>query len=62
MNNDLISSTVKRLSGETPETSIRHRGQELDILKSSVQSILRKNVYLHVYKVQLTQELKPMEQ
>ena len=35
--------------------SIQHRGQELDISKSSLQYILMKDLHLHAYKVQLTQ-------
>ena len=39
-------------------TSIRHHGQELGISKSSLPSILKKNLHLHAYKIQLFQELK----
>lgn len=43
---------------ENPETSIRHRSQELNIYSSSLQRILTKDLHLHPYKVQLSQELK----
>ncbi|KZC14885.1 hypothetical protein WN55_07749, partial [Dufourea novaeangliae] len=42
----------------------KHRscsGQELDISRSSLQRILTKDLHLHAYKVQLTQELKPTD-
>ena len=44
---------------ESPGTSIRRRGKELQISRSSLQRILTADLRLHAYKVQLTQELKP---
>ncbi|EFN75553.1 hypothetical protein EAI_06663, partial [Harpegnathos saltator] len=46
---------------ESPSTSIRHRAQQLDISRCSVQRILTKDLYLHAYKIQLTQELQPAD-
>ncbi|EFN81054.1 hypothetical protein EAI_05801, partial [Harpegnathos saltator] len=46
---------------ESPGISIRHRGQKLDISRSSVQRILTKDLHLHTYKVQLTHALKPTD-
>ena len=40
--------------GENPGTSIRRRGQELHISRSSLQQ-LTKDRCLHAYKMQLTQ-------
>ena len=52
---------VRESVTENPRTSIRHRGQELNISRSSLQRILRKDLHLHAYKVQLSQELKPTD-
>lgn len=46
---------------ETPGTSIQHRSQELNISRTSLQGILTKDLYLHAYKIQLCQELKPLD-
>jgi hypothetical protein len=46
---------------ESPDTSIRHRSQELDIPRSTMQRILTKDLHLHTYEIQLTQELKPTD-
>jgi hypothetical protein len=45
---------------ESPGTSLRHHSQ-LDILRSTMQRILMKDLHLHVYKIQLMQELKPTD-
>lgn len=50
---------VRQSVAEAPKTSIRHRSQQLDISRSSLQRILTKDLHLHAYKDQLTQELKP---
>lgn len=42
-----------------PSTSIRHRGQELNLHRSTLQRILTKDLHLHAYKIQLTQQLQP---
>lgn len=46
---------------EHPNTSIRHRAQELNIHRSTLQGILKKDLHLYAYKIQLTQELKPAD-
>lgn len=50
---------VRASVGDNPGTSIRRRGQELQISRSSLQRILTKDLCLHAYKIQLTQLLKP---
>lgn len=52
---------VRASVGDNPWTSIRRRGQELQISRSSLQRILTKDLCLHAYKIQLTQLLKPNE-
>ncbi|OAD53117.1 hypothetical protein WN48_10746 [Eufriesea mexicana] len=49
---------VRESAAKNPRISIRHRSQELDISKSSLQRILMKDLHLPIYKVELTQELK----
>ena len=44
---------------EDPNQSIRHRAQELDMCPSTLWKILRKDLGLRAYKIQLVQELKP---
>ena len=44
---------------ESPSIPIRHRAQQLNISRCSVQRILTKDLHLHAYKIQLTQELHP---
>jgi len=46
---------------ESPGTSIRHCSQQLDISRSTIQQNLMKDLHLHAYKIQLTQELKPTD-
>jgi hypothetical protein len=46
---------------ESPGPSIRHRSQQSDIPRSTMQRILTKDLHLHVYKIQLTKELKPID-
>ena len=50
-------AAVSENVAESPGTSIRHRSQHLDIPRSIMQRILTKDLHLHVYKIQLTQEL-----
>ena len=46
---------------EIPGTSIRHRSQELNISRTSLQRILRKDLHLQAYKIQLCQEFQPLD-
>ena len=50
---------VRQSVAENPNTSIRHRAQELSISATTLHRILTKDLSLHAYKIQLTQELKP---
>ncbi|GFX97536.1 DUF4817 domain-containing protein [Trichonephila clavipes] len=50
---------VERSIEEDPNESIRHRAQELDLCPSILWKILRKDLGLRAYKIQLVQELKP---
>ncbi|GFT11721.1 DUF4817 domain-containing protein [Trichonephila clavipes] len=52
-------ATVERSIQEDPNESIRHRAQELDLCPSTLWKILRKDLGLRAYKIQLVQELKP---
>ena len=55
-------AAVSKSVAESPVTSIRYRSQQLDIPRSAMQRILTKDLHLHAYKIQLTQELKPTSQ
>ncbi|GFW48707.1 uncharacterized protein TNCV_4242881 [Trichonephila clavipes] len=52
-------ATVKRSIEEDLNESIRHRAQELDLCPSTLWKILRKDLGLRAYKIQLVQELQP---
>jgi hypothetical protein len=39
---------------ESPRTSIRHRSQQLDIPRSTIQRIVTKDLHMHDHKIQLT--------
>ncbi|CAK1579985.1 unnamed protein product [Parnassius mnemosyne] len=54
-------AAVNESVAENPKTSIRHRSQQLQISRSTTQRILTKDLHLHAYKIQLTQELKPAD-
>ena len=49
-------ATVERSIAEDPNESIRHRAQELDLCPSTVWKILRKDLGMRAYKIQLVQE------
>ncbi|GFV23371.1 sodium-dependent serotonin transporter [Trichonephila clavipes] len=53
------NATVERSIEEDPNESLRHRAQELDLCPSTLWKILRKDLGLRAYKIQLVQELKP---
>ncbi|KAM8702697.1 hypothetical protein ACLKA7_000827 [Drosophila subpalustris] len=46
---------------EQPSTSTRHRSQQLDISRTSLIRILHKDLAMKPYKVQLVQQLKPID-
>ncbi|GFY11467.1 DUF4817 domain-containing protein [Trichonephila clavipes] len=52
-------ATAERSIEEDPNESIHHRAQELDMGPSTLWKILRKDLGLRAYKIQLVQELKP---
>ncbi|GFW48757.1 DUF4817 domain-containing protein [Trichonephila clavipes] len=49
-------ATVERSIEEDPNESIRHRAQELDLCPSILWKILRKDLGLRAYKIQLVDE------
>jgi len=57
---DNIAAVSESVAG-SPGTSLHHRSQQLDILRSTIQRIITKNLHLHAYKIQLTQGLKPAD-
>ncbi|XP_033222677.1 uncharacterized protein LOC117176532 [Belonocnema kinseyi] len=46
---------------EQPSTSTRHRSQQLAISRTSLMRILRKDLAMKPYKVQLVHQLKPID-
>jgi hypothetical protein len=54
-------AAVSESFAASPGTSLRHLSQQLDIPRSIMQRILTKDLQLHAYKIQLTQELKPTD-
>lgn len=44
---------------ENPDTSIRRRAHKSNISATTLHRILTKDLPLHTYKIQLTQQLKP---
>jgi len=46
---------------EEPYTSTRRRAQQLHLSRSSLMNTMHKDLHLHAYKAQLTQELKPLD-
>ena len=51
-------AAVRESVRENLRQSISHRSQELDLFAISTWRILRRDLSLHLYKIQLTQELK----
>jgi len=54
-------AAVSESVADSPGTSIRHRSKQIDIPRSTMQRILTKDLHLHDYKIQLTQELQPTD-
>lgn len=54
---DLVRDNVTA----SPRKSVRRRAQQLNLSPSSLHAILTKDLKLHAYKIQLTQELKPAD-
>ena len=55
-----IAAVAESVS-EAPSTSIHHRSQQFNISDTSLRRILRKDLGMTPYKVQLVQELKLMD-
>jgi hypothetical protein len=52
---------VQQSVNEAPETSCRRRSAQLEMSRTSLRRILKKDLQLYPYKVQLVQELKPAD-
>jgi hypothetical protein len=52
---------VNESVAESAGTSLRHRSEQLVVPRSTMQGIVTKELHLHAYKIQLTQELKPTD-
>ena len=52
-------AAVQRSVADDPNVSIRHRAQQVNLCPSTLWKILRKDLGLRAYKIQLVQELKP---
>ncbi|CAH2090217.1 unnamed protein product [Euphydryas editha] len=50
--------SVRQSTSENPTLSVRKRSQKLNIKKSSLHSILKRDLHLKAYKIQLVQQLK----
>ncbi|GFU39891.1 DUF4817 domain-containing protein [Trichonephila clavipes] len=55
---EVAIATVERSIEEDPNVSIRHRSQELYPYPSTLWKILRKDLGLRAYKIQLVQEIE----
>jgi len=55
------AAAVNESVAESIATSLRHRSQQLEIPRSAMRRILTKDLHMHAYKFQLTQELKPTD-
>lgn len=51
-------AAVREDVAENPNTSIRHRAQQLHLSTATLHRILTKDLSLHAYKIQLVQEIK----
>ena len=54
-------ATVAESVTENPSTSTRRRSQELNIPRTTLRPILQKDLAMKPYKVQLVQQLKPLD-
>lgn len=50
---------VKEDVAENPRISIRHRCQQLNLSRTTIWRILRKDIQFYLYKIQLVQHLRP---
>ena len=56
-NNTAVAESVR----ERPSISIHRRSQQLNISETSIKRILHKDLGITPYKIQLVQELKPID-
>ncbi|CAH2093266.1 unnamed protein product [Euphydryas editha] len=56
-----IVEQVRRSVRKNPQQSTRKRSQTLDIKRSTLRRILKRDLHLKAYKIQLVQELKPQD-
>ena len=54
-------AAVRDSVAEEPSTSTRRRALQLHLSRSTLMNIMHKDLHLHAYKVQLAQELKPLD-
>ena len=54
-------TAVAESGREAPSTAIHRRSQQLNILETSLKRIFHKDLGMTPYKVQLVQELKPID-
>ena len=52
---------VRASTEEEPEISTRRRPEELSLHRTSLRRILRRDLNMFPYKIQLAQELKPLD-
>ncbi|KAK5644329.1 hypothetical protein RI129_005629 [Pyrocoelia pectoralis] len=57
-----VVAAIERSAEEDPNVSIRHRAQQLELCPFTTWKILRKDLGLRAYKMQLVQKLKPRDQ
>ena len=60
LSSESVAAVRKSLYGN-PKTSTRHRSQELNLSRTTLRQILTKDLIMHAYKIQLTQELRPSD-
>lgn len=59
MRTQQVIDDVRHSVDVNPNVSIRHRAQQLNLCPSTLWKVLRKDLGLRAYKIQLVQELKP---
>ena len=54
-------AAVEQIIEKEPNESVRHRGQQLELCLSTLWKILRKDLSLRAYKIELVQDFKSNE-
>ena len=57
-----VATEVAQSVQQSPEWSLRHRAQSLGLKKSSLNTILRKDLHLRPYRMQVRQKLSPEDE